>query len=89
MFLANMSHEIRTPMNGLYGTLQLLKSEPLSNTASDLVEKATYSIKALNTIINDILDFSKIEAGRIELEQRVFDIGVLIEHLHSDFFSTS
>lgn len=85
MFLANMSHEIRTPMNGLYGTLQLLKSEPLSNTASDLVEKATYSIKALNTIINDILDFSKIEAGRIELEQRVFDIGVLIEHLHSDF----
>ncbi|WP_232003181.1 ATP-binding protein [Pseudoalteromonas piscicida] len=85
VFLANMSHEIRTPMNGLYGTLQLLKSEPLNSTATNLLEKATYSVKALNTIINDILDFSKIEAGRIELEERPFNIEVLVEHLRSDF----
>ncbi|MEJ6473191.1 CHASE domain-containing protein [Pseudoalteromonas piscicida] len=85
VFLANMSHEIRTPMNGLYGTLQLLKSEPLNSTASNLLEKATYSVKALNTIINDILDFSKIEAGRIEIEERPFNIEVLVENLRSDF----
>ena len=84
-FLANMSHEIRTPMNGLYGTLQLLKSESLSDSSSNLVDKAIYSIKSLNTIINDILDYSKIEAGKIELEQQPFNIAVLVEHLRSEF----
>ncbi|WP_419148884.1 CHASE domain-containing protein [Pseudoalteromonas 'SMAR'] len=84
-FLANMSHEIRTPMNGLYGTLQLLKSESLSDSSSNLVDKAIYSIKSLNIIINDILDYSKIEAGKIKLEQQPFNIAVLVEHLRSEF----
>ncbi|WP_440054108.1 CHASE domain-containing protein [Pseudoalteromonas sp. T1lg65] len=84
-FLANMSHEIRTPMNGLYGALQLLKSEKVSPQGADLVSKAIYSVKALNTIINDILDFSKIEAGRLSLEKRNFNIKRLIENLRSEF----
>ncbi|MCQ8878257.1 CHASE domain-containing protein [Pseudoalteromonas shioyasakiensis] len=84
-FLANMSHEIRTPLNGLYGTLQLLKDEPHTDSGSNLLEKAIYSMKGLNTIINDILDFSKIEAGRLTLENRPFNIAKVIEHLRSEF----
>ncbi|WP_152087417.1 CHASE domain-containing protein [Pseudoalteromonas sp. A25] len=83
-FLANMSHEIRTPMNGLYGTLQLLKAEPLGEYGQGLLAKGIYSVKALRTIINDILDFSKIEAGKLVLEQQAFNLNRLIENVKSE-----
>ncbi|OHU91838.1 MULTISPECIES: CHASE domain-containing protein [Pseudoalteromonas] len=83
-FLANMSHEIRTPMNGLYGTLQLLKAEPLRDQGRELLEKGIYSVKALRTIINDILDFSKIEAGKLTLDEQPFSLMRLVENLKSE-----
>jgi PAS domain S-box-containing protein len=83
-FLANMSHEIRTPLNGIYGTLQVLDKEVVSQQGRTLLDKAIYSIKGLNTIINDILDFSKIEAGKLVLESCTFNLPELLEYLTSD-----
>lgn len=84
MFLANMSHEIRTPLNGIYGILQIIKKEVKSEQGQDLLDKALYSTTNLNIIINDILDFSKIEAGKLELENTVFNLAELVEHLRSE-----
>jgi signal transduction histidine kinase len=83
-FLANMSHEIRTPMNGIYGTLQLLKAESLSEKGSGYIDQAEYSCKSLLTIINDILDFSKIEAGQLDIESVPFSLKSVIEKISSD-----
>jgi len=83
-FLANMSHEIRTPMNGIYGILQLLTGEQLSEKGRDFINKAQYSCKNLLTIINDILDFSKIEAGHLRLESAPFSLKNVIEKISSD-----
>ena len=83
-FLSNMSHEIRTPLNGIYGTLQVIKKEVTTKQGKGLLDKALYSTKNLNIIINDILDFSKIEAGKLELENCVFNLAELVEHLRSD-----
>ncbi|MFC3095324.1 response regulator [Alteromonas sediminis] len=83
-FLANMSHEIRTPMNGIYGTLQLLGSEVLSETGRDYLDKARYSCKNLLTIINDILDYSKIEANKLEIEYITMSISKVVEAISSD-----
>ncbi|MBU3001970.1 PAS domain-containing hybrid sensor histidine kinase/response regulator [Paraglaciecola arctica] len=83
-FLANMSHEIRTPLNGIYGALQVIKNEISTEQGKSLLDKALYSAKNLNIIINDILDFSKIEAGKLELENAVFNLAELLEHLRSD-----
>ncbi|WP_426369126.1 ABC transporter substrate-binding protein [Pseudocolwellia sp. HL-MZ7] len=85
LFVANMSHEIRTPMNGIYGLLQLLENEKLSENGAELVESAISSTKNLLTIVNDILDFSKIEAGQIELEAHPFNLTELIKELESNF----
>lgn len=84
-FLANMSHEIRTPMNGIYGSLQVLKSEALSEQGKHLLQNAEYSVNALMTIINDILDLSKIESGKLVLENRAFNFEHMLERLNSDF----
>jgi PAS domain S-box-containing protein len=83
-FLSNMSHEIRTPMSGVYGTLQLLKGEQLSEKGRGFINKAEYSCKSLLTIINDILDFSKIEAGQLNFENVPFSLECVIEKISSD-----
>ncbi len=85
LFVANMSHEIRTPMNGIYGSLQLLKAEPMNKSAQGLVDNALSSTQNLLFIINDVLDFSKIEAGKLELEYSVFDLLEIIEQLKMQF----
>ncbi|MFQ3248340.1 MAG: PAS domain S-box-containing protein [Glaciecola sp.] len=83
-FLANMSHEIRTPMNGIYGILQLLKGEQLSEKGRSFISKAEYSCKNLLTIINDILDFSRVEAGLLDIESTPFNLKNVIERISSD-----
>ena len=80
-FLANMSHEIRTPMNGVFGMLQLIREEPLSDKAKDYVDTAMASASSLLRIINDILDVSKIEAGKLTLEMRAFEWSLFIKRV--------
>lgn len=83
-FMANMSHEIRTPMNGVYGSLQLLADESMSEQAEQYVNNALYSTEALIRIVNDILDYSKMEAGKIELENSTFSLSDLLQHALTD-----
>ncbi len=80
-FLANMSHELRTPLNSIFGSLQLLAREPISDKSKDLVTTATYSMESLLGIINDILDFSKIEDDSIELEHAYFSFTHIVKQV--------
>jgi signal transduction histidine kinase/CheY-like chemotaxis protein len=80
-FLANMSHEIRTPMNGVYGMLELLNNEKLTDTQHEKVHIALKSSNNLLKIINDILDFSKIEAGKLTFERIDFNLVAMLEEV--------
>ncbi len=80
-FLSNMSHEIRTPMNAVVGYAELLKSKSdnLTDTQKDKLNKITNASEHLLSIVNDILDISKIEAGRVELEKIEFSADELTD----------
>ncbi|MDO6748335.1 ATP-binding protein [Gilvimarinus sp. 1_MG-2023] len=85
IFLANMSHEIRTPINGVYGMLNLLRRDGLSQAQTRYLTMAEDSVKSLTTLVNDILDFSKIEANKLELEKIDFDLGRMLQSVLSTF----
>ena len=80
-FLATMSHEIRTPMNGVLGMAELLLGTKLNSRQHHFAETILRSGSALLVIINDILDFSKIEAGKLVLDNREFDLRVMLEDM--------
>jgi PAS domain S-box-containing protein len=80
-FLAMISHEIRTPMNGILGFAQMLQGTPLTPQQTRFAGIIRDSGEDLLTIINDVLDTSKIEAGHVELEQRAFDLRVVVENV--------
>lgn len=73
-FLATMSHEIRTPMQSVYGLLELIADEQISDSAKEMVATARKSASGLLEILDDILDLAKVEAGKIELDN--FEIPV-------------
>jgi len=82
-FLANMSHEIRTPINAIIGMVHLLHQTPLSEKQIEYLHAIDNSADNLLQLINDILDFSKIEAGKLQLEEKSFNIRIVIEQLVS------
>ncbi len=80
-FLATMSHELRTPMNAVIGFAQVLlrqRSDSLSGSQAEMVERILNNGKNLLTLINDILDFSKIEANRLSLRLEEFNLSTII-----------
>jgi PAS domain S-box-containing protein len=73
-FIATMSHEIRTPLHGLMATLDMLRSESLTQEGRHRLAIARASAKALISIANDILDLSRVNADVIPLDRKPFSL---------------
>ena len=73
-FIATMSHEIRTPLHGLMATLDMLRSESLTQEGRHRLAIARASAKALISVANDILDLSRANADVIPLDRKPFSL---------------
>ena len=82
IFLANMSHELRTPLNAILGFSQLMDRDPeLNSTQRNNLDIITHNGEHLLTLINQLLDLSKIEAGRMTLNEKKFDLYLLLDEV--------
>jgi len=80
-FLSSMSHEIRTPLNAMLGLAYLLEQLALPGEANDMAHKIRVAGRSLLSIINDILDFSRVESGKLQIENRPFRLGDVLDNL--------
>lgn len=80
-FLATLGHEVRTPLTGVLGMSELL----LGTTLDDRQRRYAGAIQQAGThllgLVNDALDLARIEAGRLELDNRPFDLGRLLQEV--------
>jgi signal transduction histidine kinase/CheY-like chemotaxis protein len=59
-FISSVSHELRSPLHGILGSVEILTSEKLDNTAATLVEQIGSCGQSLLEIIDHLLDFSNL-----------------------------
>jgi len=84
-FVTNISHEIRTPLHGIIGMTSLLQNNARAGCEGEYLDMIQTSAQALLEIINDILDISKMEANKLWLEEKSFNLPVLLEDICRPF----
>jgi signal transduction histidine kinase len=78
-FLAVTSHEVRTPMNAVLGLAEALRSEPLTERQTSLVDGVLDAGAMLLRLLNSVLDVTRIESGQMPLDVDAFDMNRCIE----------
>ena len=79
--LAKVSHELRTPLTGIVSTASLIEAQAPDEGS---VERARSIIKlalGLDLEIKQLLDLSRIEAGRDKVQEIVFDLSQVSDHI--------
>jgi signal transduction histidine kinase len=80
-FVSIVSHELRTPLTSIHGSLGLLASGLLSDSAEKgrrMLEIAVNNTDRLIRLLNDILDIEKLESGKIEMHRLPCDSSELL-----------
>ncbi|WP_412971279.1 ATP-binding protein [Glaciecola sp. MF2-115] len=77
-FLANMSHEIRTPLTAIIGFAELVLRENLTEETKKHLTTIINNGRHLTELLGEILDIGKIEAQNLVLEERRFDLSLLL-----------
>ena len=73
-FLAVTSHEVRTPLNAVLGLAEALRSEPLTERQTSLVDGVLDAGAMLLRLLNAVLDVTRIESGKMQLDVEAFDM---------------
>ncbi len=82
-FLSNISHELRTPLNGIIGLANISQFSEDINEIKEYMKDIQDSAEILLHLINDILDASKIEAKKMKLQEKKYNLKLLVNSVVS------
>ena len=68
-FLATLAHELRNPLAPLRNVAEILRLEPLTETARQATGVMERQISQLVRLIDDLMDVSRITRGQLTLRQ--------------------
>ncbi len=83
--LSQISHELRTPINGVIGMNELLNDTPLSANQREFSDTIALAGRDLLHVANEISDLARIQNKALELEQRPFNLSMLLSQVMSHF----
>lgn len=78
-FLATLAHELRNPLAPLRNVSEILRLEPLGETARQAAGVMERQIAQLVRLIDDLMDVSRITRGQLTLRQERVDLRAIIE----------
>ena len=78
-FLATLAHELRNPLAPLRNVAEILRLEPLSETARQATGVMERQISQLVRLIDDLMDVSRITRGQLTLRRERVDLRSIIE----------
>jgi signal transduction histidine kinase len=82
-FLANVSHELRTPLNAIIGFSEVIEMEQFGPLGTPRYQTYIRDIHRsglhLLNVISNILDLSKVELGRLDMQNELTSVGIMIQ----------
>lgn len=84
-FLAAASHDLRQPAHALGLYLAALQAQPLAPPQTELVERMSSSLDALDLLFSALLDVSRIDAGAVVPKPRTLALAPLLRRLADEF----
>jgi PAS domain S-box-containing protein len=78
-FLATLAHELRNPLAPLRNVAEILRLEPLTETARQATGVMERQISQLVRLIDDLMDVSRITRGQLTLRRERVDLRSIIE----------
>ncbi len=82
-FLATVTHELRTPMSGVIGSLELMRTLPMSAEQAQYHRTASGSAQDMMAMVEDILLLTELQAGRLRAHVAAFSLRRLLEQLRA------
>lgn len=84
-FLAQASHDLRQPLQALLLFMDLFNAQNLSSEQLNLWRKIRRTTENVKNLLNNVLDLSKLSYGGAELNERHYNLGILLSDLGREF----
>ena len=85
--ITNISHDIRTPLTSIWGYLELLEEEEVSENAARYIKIIENRTEMLRDMAEELFDFSVDASAELELKQEAVDVNRLLQESIAAFYA--